>query len=286
MQKPAHLALALIFITASARAQQTIGTVLTENANISGLVSISNQKATIANSGIVEAALNRTAEIQLTRGGTINVCSTSTLHLSQSTAAAATPALLLALDRGAIELHLPITPGDAVITPDLRFEFSSNAPLDLRIRVTPNGDTCVDNHGKQAPTLHVTQQFGVDAYFIKPTQHLLFEHGSLREVVDSETTPCGCPPPAPPANTLNAKQTPAEQHPFPYEVSAGLVPPPPTPQAAPGEEHVQVTTALHYNAGDPHPAPAPPTPPPPPPETPKDLAHSIGHFFKRLFGKK
>ena len=285
MQKPAHLALALIFIAATARAQQTIGTVLTENASISGTVSISNQKATIANAGIVEAALNRTAEIQLTRGGTINVCSTSTLHLSQSTAATATPALLLALDRGAIELHLPITPGDAVITPDLRFEFSSSSPLDLRLRVTPNGDTCVDNHGKLAPTLHVTQQFGVDAYFIKPGQHLLFEHGSLREVVDSESTPCGCPPPT---ITINNAATPADPHPFPYEISAGLAPAPAVPQAPPGNEHVQVSTALHHNAGDPKPTP-PPAPTPAPPTTtapPKDLAHGIAHFFKRLFGKK
>ena len=284
MQKRILISLALL-ITATARAQQTIGTVLTENATISGTVSISNQKATIANAGIVEASLNRTAEVQLTRGGTINVCSTSTLHLSQSTAAVATPALLLALDRGAIELHLPITPGDAVITPDLRFEFSSPAPLDLRIRVTPNGDTCVDNHGKLAPTLHVTQQFGVDAYFIKPGQHPLFEHGSLREVVDSESTPCGCPAPT---ITINNAATPTDPHPFPYEISAGLAPAPPVPQAPPGNEHVQVSTTLHHNAGDPKPAPLPPAPAPSPitNEPPKDLAHAIGHFFKRLFGKK
>jgi len=50
--------------------------------------------------------------------------------------------------------------------------------------VTPSGDTCVENLGKNAPVLHVTEQFGVGGYFVKPGQHVLFEHGSVREVVD------------------------------------------------------------------------------------------------------
>ena len=32
-------------------------------------------------------------------------------------------------------------------------------------------------------------------YELAPDQHVLFEHGSLREVVDHETSPCGCPEP-------------------------------------------------------------------------------------------
>ena len=43
--------------------------------------------------------------------------------------------------------------------------------------------------------LHATEAFGTGAYFIRPGQRVLFEHGSLREVVDRETSNCGCPKP-------------------------------------------------------------------------------------------
>jgi hypothetical protein len=174
---------------------------------------------------------------------------------------------------------------------------------------------------------------------------VLFEHGSLKEVVDNESSPCGCPPVpvvsvadagvssaagAAVGSTVAAKSV-EEQHPFPAAVSAGLAPVAAAPQAAPGVVHTQVATALHYDAGaagstsaagagagtevgteaegaNASTAPAAggsavtahsagaaaaaapaagiaEAPPPPAARPAKDLAHSIGRFFKRLFGR-
>src|SRR6201999_7329 len=136
---------------------------------------------------------------------------------------------------------------------------------------TRNGDTCVENRGTEAPTLNVADQFGEATYELRAGQHVLFEHGSLKEVVDNETSPCGCPPvpvvsvadagtpstnPAGPGTVVAAKP-PAEEHPFPAAVSQGLAPAPPVPQAPAGVANAQVVTSLTFGAG----ATAPPSSP-------------------------
>ena len=101
---------------------------------------------------------------------------------------------MLALDRGAIEVQMAATTRDVVMTPDLRFTMRGDGPLDLQLRVTRNGDTCVENRGTKAPVLNVADQFGEATYELRAGQHVLFEHGSLKEVVDHESSACGCPP--------------------------------------------------------------------------------------------
>ena len=171
---------------------------------------------------------------------------------------------MLALDRGAIEVRMAALDNDTIITPDLRFSMRSSGLLDLRIRVAPNGDTCVENRGDKAPKLGVADQFGQSSYALKPGQHVLFEHGSLKEVVDHESSPCGCPQepvvsvadagvtstaPAAPGSAVSPKSA-EEQHPFPAAVSAGLAPASAVPQAQPGVVHAQVTTAMSYGGND------------------------------------
>ena len=99
--------------------------------------------------------------------------------------------LMLALDRGAIEVQMAATTRDVVMTPDLRFTMRSDGPLDLQLRVTRNGDTCVENRGAKAPVLNVADQFGEATYELQAGQHVLFEHGSLKEVVDHESSRAG-----------------------------------------------------------------------------------------------
>jgi hypothetical protein len=184
--------------------------------------------------------------------------------------------LLFSLDRGAIEIQMTATATDAVMTPDLRLTVRNRGLLDLRLRVARNGDTCVENRGAAAPTLAVSDPFGDSMYELRAGQHVLFEHGSLHEVVDNESSPCGCPdakgmsladaliahgsgtaprptaaaPAAPAAAAPVAVPTPAAiAHPFPIAISAGLAPPAEVPQAPPGEVHAQVTGALSYSPG-------------------------------------
>jgi hypothetical protein len=319
----------------AAQAQQPIGSVAVQDATVAGNLSVSNGRAVLVGNTTVTAK-DRTADVSLNRGGSVLVCATSGLHITSGKSGAGTTPLMLSLDRGAIEVRTSAITSDVVMTPDLRFGIHTDGPLDLRLRVAGNGDTCVENHGANAPTLSVADQFGESSYNIRPGQHVLFEHGSLKEVVDNESAPCGCP--STPANQgvsladaaissaatggEVAKKSAAEQHPFPAAISDGLAPAPSVPQAPTGTVHAQVATTLSYSADEakkpatsatpaaevteqptlaantsqPEPSAAPVSQPedvataqaPPPPNAPpsSDLAHWVGRFFKKLFGRR
>jgi hypothetical protein len=329
--------LCFLSFAGTTRAQQSIGSVAPADATVAGALEISNGRIELVGASTVTAR-DHTAEVKLQRGGAIRVCSTSGLHVATGKGAVEAP-LMLALDRGAIEIAMRVTASDVVMTPDLRFTMDSPGALDLRLRVARNGDTCVENRGAAAPALNVADQFGESSYVVKPGQHVLFEHGSLKEVVDQESEPCGCPA-APVISVADAgvsgtnaaapgnavAKTAAEQHPFPAAQSAGLAPLSGPPQTPAGTVHAQVSTTLSYggdeggssaashssettagqttaSSNDPgtqaasaaampaEPAPkievagkaqAPPPPAAPPPS---DLFHSIGRFFKHLFGR-
>ena len=160
----------------------------------------------------------------------------------------------------------------------------------LLIRVSRQGDTCIDNRGPNAPYITVTSQLEGGLYRVQPGQHVSFQHGSLREVVDTEHEPCGCPAPvavavasAPVAATPatpsdhsgpghpvgGPSSTPADTT-FPLAVSEGLTQtplPPTTPVASPGEVHAQVAVPFRYSGNlpavsDTTGAPVQPQPPP------------------------
>ena len=243
--------------------QPSIGTVGISDATISGALEVTNGRAILRGASTVTAR-DKAAEIALDRGGIVKVCATSGLHVTAGKGAAETP-LLLALDRGAVEIATRATTSDVVMTPDLRFTLKQAGVLDLRLRVARNGDTCVDNRGAAAPVLNVADQFGEASYELHAGQHVLFEHGSLKEVVDNESEPCGCPlepvvsvadagisggAPAVPGAQIAAAKTAAEQHPFPAAVSAGLAPGSALPPQAPaGQVHAQVSTTMSYGEG-------------------------------------
>jgi hypothetical protein len=237
-------------------------------------------------------AYDRTATIDLDRGGEVLVCATSEFHLLHSGSG---KSLLFGLDRGALELHSASEAQDVILTPDIRFTVEAKGSYDLRLRVTRNGDTCVENAGTNSPVLMLNEAFTPASYRVMPGQHVLFEHGSLREVVDNERSACGCPPASVPA-VVAANGSPAEkasaEHPFPAAASEGL-----TPAAAavapPAEQ--PITATFHYGQGSDTSAKAaePPAPtvvltpvstaPPPTPPGAHEIFHKIGRFFRRLF---
>jgi hypothetical protein len=316
-----NLSIALLLAVASAAAQQpapaSMGAVPTHDALVTGGLEVQGSTARLVSNASI-TAYDHSAAISLTRGGDVLVCATSQFHLLHS---GTENSLLFGLDRGAIEIHSPTQPQDVILTPDIRFTLEHPGHYDLRLRVTPNGDTCVENSGADAPVLTLADPFTGASYRLIPGQHVLFEHGDLHQVVDNERSPCGCPPGPPlpaqqvaaatPANP-NAPATPtaaATEHPFPAAASVGLAPTPspahtPTPT---GQQQTQVSTVFTYDAAHPDtpppstvgpPKPAPTgstsgsstavgdqtsaTPPPTPPGA-HDLFHSIGHFFHKLF---
>lgn len=305
-----------------ARAQQpaapVMGSVAISDAKLAGGLEVAGSKAQLVSNASI-TALDHTAPIDLVRGGQVLVCSTSQFHLLHSGVG---QSLLFGLDRGAIEIHSKTAADDMILTPDLRFTLETGGTLNLSLRVTPNGDTCVDNAGANAPTMLLNDSFSAAVYRLTPGQHVLFEHGSLREVVDSETSSCGCPEPTPipdsVAATASTALTPAQraalEHPFPAAASQGLAstPAPAVPPKAPaesaGQAHAQISTTLTYTPGQPPPAASAPSgempvsttgelpayasasgkgtdqgPPPPAPPAPKDFFHAIGRFFHKIF---
>ncbi len=333
------------------RAQEAapIGRVRVEDAQIAGALEVSGGEAVLHGSATVTAR-ERTAELRLERGGEVQVCSTSVLHVTTGPKPPGAPApLLLGLDRGAMQVHTAVSTTDVLMTPDLRLGVTRAGLLNLGIRVVTNGDTCVDNSGPNAPVLDVSEQLGGASYQLMPGQHVLFERGSVREVVDHESSPCGCPPVTPPqelagtggggtvAGGSSPREAAAVQHPFPAAESEGLTPGgSAVPQAPAGQVHAQVGATLAYGeagrdegagmtpppanateaasagssavgvnrpepgiatvpgapATSPAPTNAPPqTPPaevtspaPPKPEESGGIFHSIGRFFRRIFG--
>ncbi|QNI30418.1 nuclease [Alloacidobacterium dinghuense] len=299
---------------------QPIAYVKTDGVTISGSLQVVNGRATIGNDGSITAG-DKTANVVLVRGGDLRLCASTTVHITRDRSV--TPAtgedstaLMLALDRGALEASYKTGPySDVLLTPDLRILVSGPGDADLKMRVNQKGDTCFDNHGDSAPYVTVTSQFEGGVYRIKPNQRVLFEHGSLEQVVDNETEPCGCPPSIPINVASNDNKpvggpssTPADTA-FPLAVSEGLKPPPPPPSqpvVPAGTPHAQVEVPLTYNGAAPtQPSEAPPvtppepevaasqapTPPAPPTATPAQkpaksggLFHHIGHFFAKLFG--
>lgn len=333
-----HMVLLFAMLCGAGQAQQPIGSVGVQDVTVAGNLSVNNGRALLVGNTSLTAK-DHAADVKLDRGGSVRVCATSGLHITAGKSGAGAMPLMLSLDRGAIEVRTEATASDVIMTPDLRFGVDGKGPLDLRLRVTSSGDTCVENRGKHAPVLHVADQFGESSYDLRPGQHVLFEHGSLKEVVDNESSPCGCPaapvvsvadagvtsahPATPGSSVGTAERSAEEQHPFPAAVSDGLAPAAAPPQAPSGVVHAQVATTLSYdaNAGSGTSAASAPVagavvpaasapeaieasqatasdaersssttavaqaPPPPAPPHSGDVAHWIGHFFKRLFGR-
>ncbi len=311
----------LLMLAAPLLAQQPIGRTSATEVQVSGAVEISHGETILGNGSAITAG-DQAVQIALQRGGSLRLCSTSSVHLSKDRSIddPASSALMMALDRGAIEAKYTVGKySDVLLTPDLRILISGPGQADLSIRVNTKGDTCVDNHGAGAPYVTVTSQLEGGAYRVLPDQRVNFEHGSLREVVDHEPELCGCPVmpvtsvaanTAPAAHPVGGPSSTAADTTFPIAESEGLAPPPkpsPVPVVPAGETHAQVNVPLTYNgetppAVPPAPAPAPaataapapaevaPVSPPPRPLAARPgssggVLHRIGHFFSRIFGR-
>ena len=286
----AVLCVSLAPLALGAQQWQPMGTVPTGDASVNGQVEVHSGQARLL-SNVSVTAFDRTAPISLGRGGDVMVCSTSEFHLLR---AAQGVALVFGLDRGALELHALSQPGDIVITPDLKLTPVTRGKYDLRLRVTREGDTCIENAGADAPVLNATDAFSSASYRVLPGQHLLFVKGDLHQVVDHERSPCGCPSATP--GMLAKGAAPADAaHPFPQAESQGLAPTAAASNAAPvGVASSQVTTSFNYGPGSGPPpgiaagsavaAPGSPASAAPVAAPPRGgFFHAIGHFFHRLF---
>jgi hypothetical protein len=249
---------------------------------VTGALQVMNGRAFIANSGTISSGTS-TTEVSLPQRGTLQVCASTTVKLTAdaNVPAGERPGLMMAMDHGAVEASFSTGQNaDMILTPDFRILIGGPGNVNVKVRLGQSGDTCVDNPGGNAPYVLVTSVFDASVYRVQPGQRVMFQHGSLHEVVDQEKEPCGCPPAVALGND------------FPLAQSAGLAPlNTPTP-AAPAAKPAPVAQALVYNAGDtaPHaesPAESASAPPPAAKQTHRKgpgFFGRLGHFFRRIFG--
>lgn len=260
---------------------------------VSGALEVSGGKAVIMSNGEITAGTD-TTQVTLPRRGTLRVCASTTVKLAADTSVPAgeTPGLLMGLDRGAIEASFATgRNADLVLTPSFRILIGGGAgAVEVKVRAGENGDTCIDNPGIDAPYVLVTSPFEEGDYRVQPGQRVMFQHGSLHQVIDNEREPCGCPPaPAPQGNE------------FPLAQSEGLTPlAPPAPAPAHPATQAQTTPPLVHNAPEATPQTAPETHPEPqatpqpapqsapaptsPPAKKNGFFHRLGRFFRHIFG--
>ena len=262
---------------------------------VEGAMQAWNGHAYLTGGGSITAG-TATAEVTLPYRGTLRVCASSTVKLAAdaSTPAGEVPGLLIALDRGAVEMSFAASAAreknaDTLLTPYFRILIGGPNAADVKVRLGEHGDTCVDNAGVNAPYVVVTSVFEGGLYRVQPGQRVMFEHGSLQAVVDQEKEPCGCPPPAV-----------TESNEFPLAQSEGLAPPTAqvpvvSAQAAhganatdtlsySGTDHAAHTTGPVTTAPGASTASAAPAPQAPTKQKKPGFFGRIGKFFRKIFG--
>jgi hypothetical protein len=252
-------------------------------ASVVGASQVSGGKAIIVGSGTITSGPN-TADVVLPNRGQLHVCASTSIKLAANSGVPAgeTPGLMMAMDHGAIEASFSTgRNADTLITPDFRILIGGPGPALVKVRLGQHGDTCIDNPGANAPYVLVSSIFDNHDYRVQAGQRVMFEHGSLHEVVDHEKEPCGCPPSSTPG--IND---------FPLAVSEGLAPGAGQPLAAPASGDA-TSGALSYNGTDQAQAGASADPDAKSVHKPKKhkkhtgiagVFESIAGFFKHLFG--
>jgi len=250
-------------------------------AKVTGALEVSQNKAIIVASGAV-ASGTETTQVILPHRGVLRVCASTTVKLAADTSVPTgeIPGLMMAMDHGAIEASFATgRNSDILLTPDFRILIGGPGAADVKVRLGQHGDTCVDNAGVNAPYVLVSSVFEGGAYRVQPGQRVMFERGSLHDVVDNEKEPCGCPPSVTKGNE------------FPLAQSEGLAPlPKPTPIPALSEVNAggapaQPVAPLVYKSPPPPAAPAAATPPASAEATPPakpPAAKKKGGFFARI----
>ncbi len=262
-------------------------------ATVTGAFEVTRGSAVIAASGSITAT-GETTRVILPRRGELRVCASTSIKLAadSSVPSGDTPGLLMAMDHGAVEMSFAMggaapQNADVLLTPDFRILIGGPGSADVKVRLGQQGDTCVDNSGADGPYVVVSSVFEGGAYRVQPGQRVMFQHGSLHEVVDEEKESCGCPPAATKGNE------------FPIAQSEGLAPLPKPAAGAAGQtaatsvpveplvyksadhatEPVAMPTAATVATADAQAAMSKPA------NKPKaGFFGKIGHFFRRIFG--
>lgn len=222
-----------------AAAQQPIGVLYASDASVKGSVILANSGTSVLSGSSIQAGA-QAATLKLDRGGSLLVCEGTKLSVSSSPTGRE---LLLSLNTGNLELNYPLgAEADTLLTPDLRLMLPGPGTVHIAVRVTPQGDTCVQSLPWNVSAITISETMGDATYQVKPDEAVLFKGGHLTEASRVKQN-CGCPTSVP---TQVAKASPP--------------PPPPTPpvatapaRPAPPDQHVAVEAPFVFKGNDPLP---------------------------------
>jgi hypothetical protein len=256
-----HLPLAvaaplLCMLTARAAAQQPIGELYATDASVKGSVLLAGSGTRVLAGSSIEAGAHA-ATLKLDRGGSLFVCEGTKLSINASQNGRQ---LLLSLNTGNLELNYPLgTEADTLLTPDLQLLLPGPGTVHVAVRVSPNGDTCVQSLPWNAAALVVSETMGDATYQVKQDEAVIFKGGHLGQALRSKQN-CGCPRVTPPVQTAQAAPPPSAGS-QPVTAAANLPPAatPPSAQSAensatpPAEQHFTVEAPFIFHGDDPTP---------------------------------
>ena len=235
-------ALLVLGMRCTAEAQQTLGELYATDARVKGAVVLAGSGTSVL-SGSSIAAGAQTATLKLERGGSLLVCSGTNLSVNASQTGRE---LMFSLNSGNLEMNYPLgAAADTLLTPDLRLLLPGPGTVHIAVKVTPQGDTCVQSLPGNVAAIVVSETMGDATYQVKPDEAVLFKGGHL-SVAAATKQNCGCPVSPP---TQVAKAAPP---PLPLAESK---PTQPAPRPAPLDQdvHIAVSAPLVFRADDPAP---------------------------------
>jgi hypothetical protein len=227
----------------TAEAQQTLGELYATDARVKGSVVLAGSGTSVLSGSSITAGA-QTATLKLERGGSLLVCSGTNLSVNESQNGRE---LMFSLNSGNLEMNYPLrAAADTLLTPDLRLLLPGPGRVHIAVKVTPQGDTCVQSLPSNVAAIVVSETMGDATYQVKPDESVLFKAGHLGEAAATKQN-CGCPAAQPISPTQVARAAP----PPPAESK----PAQPAPKPAPVDQnvHLAVSAPLVFRADDPDP---------------------------------
>ncbi len=239
---------------AAAQQAQPIGELYATDASVKGSVILAGSGTSVLSGSSIQAGAEA-ATLKLDRGGSLLVCEGTKLAVNSSQNGRQ---LLLSLNTGNLELNYPLgTEADTLLTPDLQLLMPGPGTVHLAVRVSPNGDTCVQSLPWNGAAIVVSETMGDATYQVKPDEAVLFKGGHLNQASSSKQN-CGCPksvatqvakaaPAAPPVPSPAPNTSPGAIIPHSaasaQEQLAAAAPPPP-------EQHLTVDAPFIFHGND------------------------------------
>jgi hypothetical protein len=226
----------------TAAAQQAIGELYATDASVKGSVILAGSGTSVLSGSSIQAGA-QAATLKLERGGTVLVCEGTKLSI---TASQSGRQMLFSLNSGNVEMNYPLgAEADTLLTPDLRLLMPGPGTVHVAVRVSAQGDTCVQSLPWNVAAIVVSETMGDATYQVKPDEAVLFKSGHLSQASSSKQN-CGCPVSRPTPTQVAKAAPPPAVSPKPAAPLAATPPPPP-------EQHMAVEAPFIFHGSDPAP---------------------------------